>query len=95
MSTFRQVTADEALALVRGYASANRVTFSGHARQRAALRAGGGSAVAHVLHALKNAAECRPATEADRWRATGPDLDGDELTAIVVIEDGLIIVTVF
>jgi len=31
----------------------------------------------------------------ERWKVDGPDLDGDELTAIVVIEDGLIIVTIY
>ena len=31
----------------------------------------------------------------DRWKVVGPDLDGDELTVIVIIEDGLIVCTVY
>jgi hypothetical protein len=85
------MTPPEALVAVRGYATANRVRFSGHARQRAALR---GATVGHVLHALRNAAVCERG-EGNRWKATGPDLDGDDLTAVVVIEDGLVVVTVF
>jgi hypothetical protein len=46
-----------------------------------------------VRYALANAERCY-AVENDRWRVTGPDLDGDELSAIVVIEDGVIVVTV-
>jgi hypothetical protein len=53
-----------------------------------------GASVGHVLHALRNAAVCERG-EGDRWKTTGPDLDGDDLTAVVVIEDGLVVVTVF
>ncbi len=59
----------------------------------ASERAGGGAGEAHVRYALANAERCY-AVENDRWRVTGPDLDGDELSAIVVIEDGVIVVTV-
>ena len=82
----------EALGHVRGYAGANRVRFSGHARQRMSAR---GATVAHVLHALSNAAACVASEQAGRWKATGPDLDGDSLTAVVIIEDSVIVVTVF
>jgi hypothetical protein len=85
------VTSAEALKLVHGYASANRVRFAGHARARAAQR---GASVQHVMHALRNATGCA-AGDADRWKVTGPDLDGDSLTAVVLIEDGIVVVTVF
>jgi hypothetical protein len=29
------------------------------------------------------------------WKVTGPDLDGDALDLVLVIEDGLLVVTVF
>lgn len=51
----------------------------------------------HLRHALASAYECVACTPAalDRWRVAGRDLDGDELAAVVAIEDGLIVVTVF
>jgi hypothetical protein len=85
----------EALRLIRGYAAANRVVFTTHARQRASQRAGGSAGLQHVLHALRNAARCRAGDKPESWKSSGPDLDGDELTAIVLIEDGLIVVTIF
>jgi hypothetical protein len=30
-----------------------------------------------------------------RWRVEGEDLDGDELTVVVVIEDGVVVVTLY
>jgi Domain of unknown function (DUF4258) len=79
-----------ALRDVRGYAAANRIFYSPHARERVQERCG---SVEHVRHALTNATQC--AANGARWKATGPDLDGDELTVVVVIEDGVIVVTVF
>lgn len=29
------------------------------------------------------------------WKVTGPGLDGDDLTCVVAIEDGIVVVTVF
>ena len=48
-----------------------------------------------VMHALTNAATCVPGDGVGRWKVTGPDLDGDDLTAVVTIEGGLLVVTVF
>lgn len=88
------MTKDEALRDVRGLAAAGRVRFTRHARTRAAERAGGSTVgELHVIHALKQAATCT--ANDDKWRVTGPDLDGDELTAVVVLEAGVIVVTVF
>jgi hypothetical protein len=46
-----------------------------------------------VVHALKHATACAPSDA--KWKVSGPDLDGDELTAVVVLEVGVIVVTVF
>jgi hypothetical protein len=48
-----------------------------------------------VLRALKDATRCVPGEESDRWKVTGPDLDGEELTIVVVLDDGAVVVTVF
>jgi hypothetical protein len=89
------VEGSDALRVIRGYATANRVVFTKHAKERASQRASGSAGLQHVLHALRNAATCRVGDKPDSWRSTGPDLDGDDLTAIVVIEGGLIVITVF
>jgi hypothetical protein len=47
-----------------------------------------------LRHALTNARTASQQAN-DRWRVEGPDLDGDELTAVIVIEDDLIVVTVY
>jgi hypothetical protein len=46
------------------------------------------------VDALQNAAQCSGLPE-DRWKVSGPDASGDELTLVVVLEDGVIVVTVF
>ena len=47
-----------------------------------------------AVRALCHASECH--AEADeRWRAFGHDLDGERLEIVVVIEDGLIIITLY
>jgi hypothetical protein len=88
------VTEEEEAALrdIHGFAAANRVRYSGHARKRVRERCQG--RVEHVRHALENSTACAKADQG-KWKATGYDLDGDELVAVVVIEDGLIVVTVF
>ncbi len=49
---------------------------------------------ADLRHALVNAERCR-AERDERWRVDGPDEDGDTLTAVVVLVDGLLVVTVY
>lgn len=86
----RRMTSDEALRDIRGYASANRITFSRHGGDRGQERS------AHyrdVRHALTHAFECF-AQKNGCWRAHGNDLDGDLLRIVLAIEDGVIIVTV-
>jgi hypothetical protein len=85
------VNADEALRDIRGYAAAGRLRYTHHAKQRMLER---GMRRDHVRHALACARECRRA-EGERWRVTGDDLDGDELTAIVVLAQGVLVVTLF
>ncbi len=83
-------SADHALRDVRGYASAGRIFYTKQARARMSTR---GASAAHVRCALVNAATC--VADADKWKVTGPDLDGDDLTCVVVIEAGVIVVTIF
>jgi hypothetical protein len=44
--------------------------------------------------ALMHAKDCHAESE-DRWLVEGDDMDGDSLKAVVVLEDGVIVVTVF
>jgi len=46
-----------------------------------------------VVHALKHATTCAPRDA--KWKVTGPDLGGDDLTAVVVLETDVLVVTVF
>jgi hypothetical protein len=83
------MTEAEALARVRGYALAGRFVFSrtGHADLRMRQR---NARLQDVRSALVRAFHCS-AQENGRWKVEGPDVDGDDLTVIVLIEDGLII----
>jgi len=85
------VTPAEALADVRGYARAGRVEFTAHAVKRARQRS---VRIGEIVHALAYAHECRR-EEGEKWRALCRDRDGDLLEAVVVIEDGLLVVTLF
>ncbi len=49
---------------------------------------------ADLRHALVNARSCA-VQRSDSWRVEGIDLDGDDLSVVVVIEDGLLVVTLF
>ncbi len=84
---------DAATALVdiRGYAAANRIRILRHAWQRMGER---GAQYEDVRHALASARRCRAADQG-RWRVSGDDLDGDELTLVVAIEAGVVVVTVY
>jgi hypothetical protein len=88
------VTKEEEAALrdVRGFAAVNRVRYSRHARVRVDERCQG--RIEHVRHALANSTACAKADQG-KWKAIGPDLDDDELVVLVVIEDGVVVVTVF
>ena len=85
------MTVDEALADIRGFAGANRVELSGHAKTRCYER---GVTFREVVEALAGARSCS-AEPKDRWKVDGNDADGEPLVLIVAIEDGLIVVTVY
>ena len=89
------MTPDEALRDIKGYAGANRITYSGHARDQMRAR---GAQREDVHHALSNATSCKlsddSTAEVERWVANGKDLDGDVLRPVVIIKDGLLVVTV-
>lgn len=87
------ISTSDVLRDVRGYATAGRVHLTRHARERLYERCGG--LVEHVKHALRNARDCADDGDERRWKVTGPDLDGDMLTMIVVIDDGVVVVTLF
>ncbi len=81
-----------ALRDIQGYARANRVGFGPHAKKRMRER---GAREGDVISALANGHRCTKNKEhSDRWDVTGTDLDGDSLTAVVVIEDGVAVVTI-
>jgi hypothetical protein len=85
------VTAAEALRDIRGYAAAGRYAVSAHARKRMRERS---VREGDLRNALVNAGAC--VEQADgTWKVSGEDLDGDELTVVVAIEDGLVVVTLF
>jgi hypothetical protein len=50
--------------------------------------------VLDTIHALAKAIHCKGAGS-ERWRVTGPDLDGDELVVVAVLDNGVAVVTVF
>ena len=87
------VTPDELAALenVRGYAAAGRVRVSSHARARMKQR---NVRREDLRSALVYAAACSAQVEGT-WKVAGPDADGDDLTVVVAIEEGLLVVTVF
>jgi hypothetical protein len=86
------MTPAEALRDIRGYASAGRVRFSRHAYERMSER---GATQRDVIHACVHATKCTRTPKQDRWKVTGADLDGDALSVVVAIEDGLIVITLF
>jgi hypothetical protein len=85
------VDAATALADIRGYATANRISIADHAWRRMGER---GARYEDVRHALAGARRC-VAVERGRWKVSGEDLDGDELILVVAIESGVVVVTVY
>jgi hypothetical protein len=85
---------EEALRVVRGLARANRFRFTAHADREAAEC---GATRRHIRCALANAESIRASGKgrASDWTVIGPDLDGDELQLALIIDDGLLIITVY
>ena len=86
------MTPADALRDIRGYARAGRVRFSGHARDRMNER---GATEQDVITACAYATKCSRGDRPRRWRVEGPDLDGDALSVVAVIEGGVVVITVF
>jgi hypothetical protein len=80
-----------ALEGICGLAGANRVRFTRHAEERMCQRR---ISASDVYCALRTATGCRAQKDGD-WKVRGLDRTGDELTAIVVLEDEVVVVTVF
>lgn len=76
---------------VRGFAAAGRIQITKHGRERMNER---GVTHRDLRYALENAAACK-AEDDERWRVYSTDLSGDRLEAILVFQDGLLVVTVF
>lgn len=85
------MTNAEALKKLEALAASGQIILGSHARDRMAER---GVRYQDIRNALENATSCAP-SEADRWAVKGPDVEGDELTVVVVITGSLIVVTVF
>jgi hypothetical protein len=85
------MTPAEALQDIRGYALAGRIEVTPHAGRRMRERA---VIFDDLRHALTNAKDCR-SEPVDRWLVDGTDVEGDALTVVVTLEDGVIVVTLF
>jgi hypothetical protein len=81
----------EALEEIRRIAAAGWIRYSPHAHLRMYERC---ITAEDVRNALTNATECA-AAEKERWKVSGPDLDGEDLTLVVVLEGDVVVVTVF
>ena len=80
---------------IRGLAAARRLRLSDHMRNVTMPKRD--ISLDNVLCALMNASSCRPEGEPgdDKYVAVGPDLDGDRLQVVVVIEGDLFVITAF
>jgi hypothetical protein len=86
------VTPGEALADIRGYAAANRIRLTGHASLRMQQR---GADFRDLRSALMTATACQ-AQENGAWRVEGGlDRDGDDLTVVAALEQGVVVITLF
>ncbi len=85
---------EAALRAVRGLARANRIRLTAHA-DREAVECG--ATRGDIRCALVNAKSIRASGphRASDWTVIGPDSDGDDLELALIIEDGLLIITVY
>jgi hypothetical protein len=84
------MTRGEALKQIRALVAAGKVVCSGHALDRAAER---GFSEDDLWNAAAHPKTAVHQQHNDRWKVTGPSLDGDDCRIIVVIEAELVIVT--
>jgi len=85
---------EEALRVVRGLARANRVRFTAHAAREAVEC---GATRDDVRCALADAKSIRASGKGrtSDWTVMGPDTDGDDLDIAVVLEDEVLVITVY
>ena len=78
---------------IAGFAAANRIRFVSHATDQMTRRR---ITYRDVRNVLLSASSCGPSDdEADRWVVRGADLDGEDTKVVCVIEDGVVVITVF
>lgn len=88
----RVLTPAAALRDIQGYAAANRVRFAKpHAFERMDQR---GATVDDVIFALRTAKSCA-IQDNGRWKVASADPEGDEMTIICALGDGVLVVTLF
>ncbi|MBX3249583.1 MAG: DUF4258 domain-containing protein [Myxococcales bacterium] len=85
------MTEDEVREVVRTAAVQRRFRLSNHAKERCVARR---VAYEDVRHALSTALRAHEQPNGC-WRVTGRDLDDDDLTCIIAIEDDVVVVTLF
>lgn len=86
------MTERQMLELVRSLTRANRWEVDQyHGQSRMQQR---GVSFADVEHALLNATQCR-VQDNGRWKLVSCDLDGDDLTLIAVVDDEVLVITLF
>jgi len=84
----------EALRVIRGLARANRIRLTAHAEREAAECGARPEDIRCALVHAKGIRASGPGRASD-WTVAGPDLDGDDLEIALIIQDGLLIVTVY
>lgn len=74
-------------------ASPRNLRFVSHAREQMSAR---NISFHDLRNALINSTACAPSTDGGgRWVVTGPDLNGESTRVVCVIENGVLIITVF
>jgi len=86
------LTEIEALRTIQGFAGANRITYTRHARERMHHR---GATEDDVRRAIATASSAQ-LQDSGTWRvAGGVDRAGDGLTVVVALKGDVVVVTVF
>jgi len=83
-----------ALRVIRGLARANRIRLTAHAAREAVEC---GATRDDIRYALSNAKRVRASGRgrASDWTAVGPDENGDDLEVALILEDGILVITVY
>ena len=54
-----------------------------------------GASYEDVRHALSTATGCDVGNEPETWKVTSADLDGDAMTLVVTLDDGVVVITLY